>query len=305
MSVTPAPVFYTAAAPGRNPALTLIRHGHRTHLSPRATWTPSLPPATWCHSLPDPPASAPPCPPVKGRRPITTTPFLSLSLAALSSPGEARCAPYTSPRCLLSEQVTRVSPKLPIDIIHPPPRSSCHRAAPVDLRCHLHFDENCTGALLLPDIQVDASDLSFGRMPVSPSASTMPPPLKKCRRIAPSATSSGLTLLGEPCRHPSCPATSPHRPHTHVADHAAWEPLVSLGHPRHHADSGYGDHAVRTLAWANQATAAWPWAASTGRRLASGHRASRPPRPIGFSDGPKDGLALCTIFPVFQFRLHF
>jgi hypothetical protein len=296
MSVTPAPLFYTAAAPGRGPALPLVRHGHRTPLSPRATWTPSLPPAT---------SPAPPRPPVKGCHPITTTPFLSLSLAAFSSPGEARCAPYTSPHCLLSEQVTRVSPKLPIDIIHPPPRSSRHRAALVDLRCRLHFDENCIGALLLPDLQVDACELSSGRMPVSPSASTMLPPLKKCRRTTPSATSSGLTPLGEPCRHPSCPATSLHCPHTHVAGHAAWEPLVSLGHPRHHADFGHGDHVVRALARANQATSAWPWTASTGRRLASGHGASRPPRPIGFSRGPKDGPALCTIFPVFQFRLHF
>jgi hypothetical protein len=138
-----------------------------------------------------PPASIlPPPPPVKGRRPVAVVPpFFSLSLAALSSPGEACRAPYTSPRCLLSELVTGASLKPSVDIVHPLSRSSCCQAAPVDLRCRLHIDEHCAGALLLPDLQVDASELFSGRMPVSPSASTVPPPSKKCCRVAPSTTS--------------------------------------------------------------------------------------------------------------------
>jgi hypothetical protein len=55
----------------------------------------------------------------------------------------------------------------------------------------------------------------------------------------------------------------------------------------------------------SRATAAWPWAASTCRYPASGHRVSRPPRPIGFSRALRAGPALCTLFSVFQFHLHF
>jgi hypothetical protein len=150
--------------------------------------------------------------------------------------------PYTSPHCLLSEPITGASPKPSINIVHPPPRSSRRRAAPVDLRCRLHFDENRTSALLLPDLQVDASELSLGRTPASPSASK-----KRCR-AAPSATSSVPDPLGEPCHHPSYPATSPHRSHTHAADRAAREPPASLSRPRNSADSGTDQSGHRRMA---------------------------------------------------------
>jgi hypothetical protein len=50
-----------------------------------------------------------------------------------------------------------------------------------------------------------------------------PPPSKKHRPAT----------LGEPHRHPSCPVTSPHHPHAHIADRAAREPPMSPGRPRH------------------------------------------------------------------------
>jgi hypothetical protein len=182
MSVTPTPLFYAAASPSCDTAPPLMHHGRRT--------PPPLPPTVWRHSPPDPPAFALPRLNVKGRRPFTATPFFSLSLTTLSPPGEACRGPYTSPCCLSSEPVTRASPKPSVDIVHPSLRSSRRRAAPVDLRCHLHFDKHRVGALLLLDLQVDASEPSSGRMPVRPSASTVPPPSKKRRRTAPSTTSS-------------------------------------------------------------------------------------------------------------------
>jgi hypothetical protein len=66
---------------------------------------PSLPLTAWRHSPLDPQAFALLCPPCK-RAPPSRPPFFSLSLAALSSPDEALHAPYTSPRCLMSESIT-------------------------------------------------------------------------------------------------------------------------------------------------------------------------------------------------------
>jgi hypothetical protein len=183
-------------------------------------------------------------------------------------------APYTSPRCLLSEPVTGASPKPSVDIVHPPPRSSRRRATPIDLQCRLHFDEHRACALLLLNLQVNASELSPDQMSVSPYASTVLPPSKKRRRAAPSATSSAPDPLGEPHRHPSCPTTSPHRPRIHAADHAAREPAAIPGRPRHRAVSGHGDHAARM-------PAAPAGTGQTGHRRVAMGRVNRPPPSLG------------------------
>jgi hypothetical protein len=89
------------------------------------------------------------------------------------------------------------------------------------------------------------SSSSIDRPPSPPS----PPVLQDCATVAEAHRSAaaleemssrfpihhliGARPLGEPHRHPACLATSPHRPHAHVADHAAREPLASPGRPHH------------------------------------------------------------------------
>jgi hypothetical protein len=287
MSVTPAPLFYTTAPPNRDPAPPLVWCDRWTPLSPCATGTP----LSSSHRV-APLLTGPPC------KRVPHPPFFSLSLTTLSSPGEARCAPFHfSPLRLVRvgtwsvlEAVDRHRP--------PPPRSSSRRATPVDLRCRLHFDEHRAGALLLPDLQVNASEPL--RLDCATALKeTLPhhpihhlvgarPPLVSCAAILlarrPPLTILVLTAL-----------TALHGRHRQaLATRATVSTPATVTTPR-----------ARRLAQASRATAAWPWATSTGRRPASGHRASRPPRPIGFSRGPKAGPALCTLFLVFQFHLQF
>jgi hypothetical protein len=152
---------------------------------------------TWLHrsratTTGPPPTLALPCPPVKRVSSYRCRASLSFLSPSPHFPLRVKhaTAPYSSPHCLLSEPVTIASPKPSIDIIHLPPRSLRRRVAPVDLRCRLHFDEHRAGALLLLDLQVDASELSFGRTLESPFALTAPQASKKHRRVTPSATSS-------------------------------------------------------------------------------------------------------------------
>jgi hypothetical protein len=105
--------------------------------------------------------------------------------------------------------------------------------------------------------------------PPSPKLTKAPPPSKKRHCITPSAISSVSDALRESCHHPSYPMTSPHRPHAHAADRAAWEPPTSLGRP-HHGAHGHravttpGVRAPRRLALAGWATVPLGQANSAG-----------------------------------------
>jgi hypothetical protein len=79
--------------------------------------------------------------------------------------------------------------------------------------------------------------------PASLKLTEASPPLKKHRRATPSTTSSVPDPLGEPRHHPSCPVNSPHYPHAHAAERAAWEPSARPSRPRQH---GRGYCAVTT-----------------------------------------------------------
>jgi hypothetical protein len=167
-----APLFYAVALYSRDPSPPLARRNRRNTplpLSPRATGTP-LSSSHRVAPLPTrPPSSRSACtPPIKGcrRAPLS---FLSPSSCFILRVKHA-APPYTSPCCRFSEPIIGASPKKSVDIVHPPPRSSRHRAAPDDLQCCLHFDKHLTGALLLPDLQVDASELSFDQTSVSASS---------------------------------------------------------------------------------------------------------------------------------------
>jgi hypothetical protein len=198
-SITQSRPISAAHAPRQSDPRPLSPRATGTHLSSsrRVAPLPTGTPLSF-HS------TTPPCQSVP---PITTAPpFFSLSPPRFPLRVKHAAIPYTSPLCILSEPVTGASPKPSVDIVHLPVWSSRRRAAPVDLRCRLYFDEHHAGALLLSDIQVDASELSSGRMSESPSASTTSAPSKKHHPHLPPHRCP--TPLGEPRRHPSCPVTS-------------------------------------------------------------------------------------------------
>jgi hypothetical protein len=127
--------------------------------------------------------------------------------------------------------------------------------------------------------------------PPSPKLTKAPPPSKKRHCITPSAISSVPDPLRESCHHPSYPATSPHRPHAHAADRAAWEPPTSLGRPHHRA---HGHRAVTTPG------------VRAPRRLASAGWATVPlGRPTVLGLRLESRPSIVRRFPIFNFCLLF
>jgi hypothetical protein len=147
--------------------------------------------------------------------------------------------PFTFPRYLLFESVTGASSKPSVDIVHR--RRGPHVAEPLRSTSGAAF--TLTSTVLVP----------FSS-PTSKSMSGAPPP-QLCRCPRRNATAPPHppprrrpTPLGESRHHPSCPATSPHHPHTHAANRAAWESPASPDRSCHCVDSGHGDHAAH-IGW--------------------------------------------------------
>jgi hypothetical protein len=123
-----------------------------------------------------------------------------------------------------------------------------------------------------------------------PSAVRTPP------RRPPSTTSPASDLIGESCRHSSCPVYSSRHPCAHATDHATRELSVSPHRPWHRIAFGHGDcapprpcgcRALCTVGPPRRLGQAARWATAPWRPTTTAGRQPTPHRDLGPKAGPQ------------------